>query len=147
MLAVAGLAALLVVGALLIPVGEVVTLVTHDVYGLESDTQLWVVEVDGVLYLRASDPENEWLERARENPAVELGRAEYGKDARGRYMLRPFLATFPGDSGLRDRVWQAMVAKYGRPAAWWRLMGDPSEAVPIRLDPRPAAAPPSRSAP
>ena len=59
----------LVVGALLVDEGEVVTLETRNGEGAPFETPLWIVEAAGAQYLRASSPESDWLAR------VQIGRA------------------------------------------------------------------------
>ena len=73
MLGTAFVATLLVIAALLIPQGEVVTLHTSDANGDLQQTQLWIVDIEGQRYLRAVDPDSEWLSRLRADPNVELG--------------------------------------------------------------------------
>ena len=74
MILLGALIALVVVGAMSIPKGEVVTLVTTDAEGEEHHTQIWVVELDGALYIRCTSPDAGWLARLRAHPDVSLVR-------------------------------------------------------------------------
>ena len=122
-------AATLVLGAVGIDEGEVVTLLTTDSDSHVQDTQLWTVELDGVHYLRASNSRVAWLLRLRERPVVELEVA----DQLTRYRAVPL-----DDSALRSRVNAEMAEKYGFADRLWGALGDRSVSIPIRLDPVPA---------
>ena len=74
MLSVALLVLLVVGAALWIDEGEVVTLVTSDAVGQHFETELWIAEYQGTLYLRGL-PSRAWVERLRAVPRVELVRA------------------------------------------------------------------------
>jgi hypothetical protein len=50
--------------------GEVVALETFDVRGRRLETSVWIVQMQGDLWLRASDPKSAWLQRIRTEPAV-----------------------------------------------------------------------------
>jgi hypothetical protein len=56
--------------------GEVVVLETTGGRGEKFATSLWVVDVDGSPMLRAGNPDSEWLDRIRAEPAVALIRDE-----------------------------------------------------------------------
>jgi hypothetical protein len=126
MLVAGVLAAMMVVGAALLDEGEVVRLTITGDDGREHETDVWVVELDDRLYLRAADPASKWLARLRENPDVSLARAGSKRTYRA----------LPDETGaLRDRVDRAMADKYGFSDRIWDLVADRSSAIPIRLVP------------
>ena len=120
------LVGMLVIGALLIDEGEVVTVTTRDAEGQAYETQLWIVQLEGNSYLRANSPRSDWLERARREPAVELERG--GTAGRWRIVAE-------SDPELRGRVNQAMAEKYRLSDRLLVLLFDPAEMVPLRLEP------------
>lgn len=130
--AIGSLVGVLVIGALLIDEGEVVTVTTRDAAGQTFETQLWIVQLAGneggeeTSYLRASSPRSDWLARARLEPVVELRRGEVA----GRWRMVP-------ESGLelRRRVNQAMAEKYGLSDRLLVRLFDSAEMVPLRLEP------------
>ena len=105
--------------------GEVVVLTTSGPEGKSMETRLWVVDLEGSQYLRASEGSG-WYGRLLAEPAVELGRGENS----GSYTAVP-------SPDLRDTVNDLMLEKYG-----WRdvyvswLVGDRDDAIPIRMDVR-----------
>ena len=125
MVVVGVVAAAIVLFALWIGRGEVVTLVTTDANSTMQDTQLWAVELDGVHYLRASNGRATWLARLREQPLVEL---DLG-GSRNHYRAVPL-----DDAALRSRVNAEMARKYGFADRLWGKLGDRSASIPIRLD-------------
>jgi hypothetical protein len=134
----------LVVGVLLVPEGEVATLATFSADGVEYETQVWVVEGDGlpggtpgVVYLRAGSPEASWLARLRERPQVALERGEE---------RRAYLALPEDDPALREGVNRAMAEKYGVSDRLIAYVFDRGEAVPIRLVPDPTRPAPGAEA-
>ena len=84
--------------------GEVVQLITTDENGNEFETGLWVVDLEGVSYLRAESKDAAWIERIRERPDVQLDRA----GRRTHYRAIPI-----GDDDTRESVSRAMAEKYG----------------------------------
>ena len=120
----------LVVSLLFVDEGEVVTLTTWDAQGEPHETQLWIVELDGVAYLRAASREARWLTRAREHPRVELLRGE---------RRIPYRAVRLADAELRRAVNQAMARKYGGPDRAWSWLYEGRDAIPVRLEPLEAA--------
>jgi hypothetical protein len=135
-LAIGCLVGALVLGVTLVPEGEVVTLSTFAPDGVEHETQLWVVEGDGLegagtgaLYLRAHSGRAGWLERLRVKPQVDLLRGG---------AQRAYVAAVAADDAIRDDVNRAMARKYGFSD---RLLGwllDPGDSIPVRLVPDPA---------
>ena len=120
------LIAALVGGALLVDEGEVVVLTTTAPDGALYETQLWIVEHENSLYLRAASPKARWLERIRGSSSVMLLRGT----ARQEWLAVPL-----SSEALRDAVDQAMTRKYGTADRLWRYFRDGSQTVPIRLDP------------
>jgi hypothetical protein len=128
----------LVVGVLLVPEGEVATLSTLAADGVEHETQVWVVEGDGlpddaagVVFLRAGSPDASWLARLRARPEVALERGEE---------RRAYLAVPESDAALRERVNRAMAAKYGVADRLIAFVFDQRRSTPIRLVPDPSRA-------
>ena len=127
-----------VVGALLLSVslwleeGEVVALVTQNDQGHEFETLLWIVDLEGVPYLRAESDEASWLDRIRARPDVELERA--GRRA-------PYRAIPLDDARIREAVSREMSEKYGDLDRALVLLWDHTGSVPIRLQGRPPEDP------
>jgi hypothetical protein len=115
--------------------GEVVNLTTVDANGARFETQVWIVEIDGVSWLRAGRPRAKWLARLRANPAVELERGEE---------VKLYTAIPVDDPSARDAVNRAMAEKYGDADRMVDRIFDRQHSVPIRLEARagePPAAP------
>jgi hypothetical protein len=127
MISLGGLAAFLVLGAILLDNGEIVILATVDEAGRAHETQLWVADLDGTPYLRAGDPESPWLERVRSNPVVEL---------QIRAGVEQFRATLEEDPAVRERLNRVMARKYGLADDIWGFVSDRGQSVPIRLERR-----------
>jgi hypothetical protein len=108
--------------------GEVVTLITRNGSAADYDTQLWIVDWNGQLYLRAGSPRAHWLERLRANPLVTLKR-------QGETLA--FTALPKDDPETRAAVNDHMAAKYGYADRLWGHLGDRRRSVPILLEPRP----------
>jgi hypothetical protein len=125
-LAAGAVIVLVVVGVLWVDEGEVVTLTTVDDQGHSSVTGLWIVEIDGEVYLRAGSREARWLERIRARPVVELTRDGVVQKVR---------ATPIEDAALRNAISWAMREKYGFIDAVLVRIIDHSESVPILLEP------------
>jgi hypothetical protein len=125
MISLGGLAALLVLGAILLDQGEIVTVETVDEAGRVHETQLWVAHLDRTPHLRAGNPESHWLERVRGQPEVDIG--IWGG-------VHRFRATLQDDPAVRERLNRAMARKYGLADDIWGLVSDRSQSVPIRLE-------------
>jgi hypothetical protein len=104
--------------------GEVVVLhTTAD--GAESTTRLWVVELDGSLWLRSGGGDSGWYARLAAEPRIQLER--HGETRS--YIAEP-------ESSRRDEINALMAEKYG-----WRdrvigvMVGGRDTAVPVRLRP------------
>ena len=119
-----------VVAALLVPQGHVVTLNVLDREGHSHPTQLWIVEIDGVSYLRAGAPDTRWLARLRERPEVTLDGSRLGDDPTS-YCATPI----DDDPVARALVGEAMGAKYGWADSFWGWISDRTRSIPIRLGP------------
>ena len=114
--------------------GEVVTLITIDENGHEFEIGLWIVDLDGVPYLRAKSTDATWLQRIRGRPDVQLDRA----GRRDGYRAFPIVA-----DDTRNSVSRAMAEKYGRLDRVVALFRDYNHSVPVRLQrrsPQPASA-------
>ncbi|MEN8183913.1 MAG: DUF2255 family protein [Myxococcota bacterium] len=115
-----------VLGALAIDEGEVVTLTTQDAHGRSQETQLWIVDLEGTSYLRSATPETEWLDRLRADPRGQLRRGEEEQP----------IQAVPMDGGkLRVQVNRAMAAKYGVADRLYSRLYDRSRSVPVRILP------------
>jgi hypothetical protein len=111
--------------------GEVVQLMTYDDRQHEHETDLWIVDLDGRSYVRADLPGADWLERLRANPQAQL--------RRDGAMLR--VTAHPVEEpALREAVARAMAEKYGLVDEFVGAIRDDDEAVPVVLEPAPAAS-------
>jgi hypothetical protein len=120
-----------VAGVMLVDEGEVVTLQTRGPDGDRYDTQLWVIEEEGELYLRAHFAGAKWLGRIRYQPEVELRRGEASQE---------FLAGPVDDPEVRGAVNRAMAAKYGLADRLASSVWNPQKSVPVHLDRNNASA-------
>jgi hypothetical protein len=139
LLAIGIVTALLVLIPPMLDEGEVVILVTQG-DDRRFETPLWIVEVDGHEYLRAAEPDSEWLERLREEPSVELRPEDEEDDA----FLRHYTAEPTDDAAIRRTVNDAMAAKYGFADFVWGRMSRRANSIPILLTPN--ASPPAEHA-
>ena len=121
-----------VLGTIWVDEGEVATLATFDSREHAFDTDLWIVDIEGRTYVRAADPETDWLERLLARPELQLRRSDTVSRVRG----------VPSDDpAVREAVNDAMQRKYGsvnRVVGWVR---DRSRCVPVWLEPLPPTAP------
>ena len=104
--------------------GEVVTLTTTDAEGDSHETSLWIVEDEGSLWLRASNPGSGWLKRITAKPDVELSRG--GESTRYRAEIV---------RGRSDRINEKMAEAYGWADSVIGVMRDSSSTMAIRLVP------------
>lgn len=111
-------------GVLLVDEGEVVTLYTQDSEGEQYETQLWVVDRDGELYVRAHFARAHWLARIREHPEVEIRRGE---------SQQTFRAAPVDDPEVKRTVNRAMAEKYGLADRLASAVWDPKRSVPVHL--------------
>lgn len=130
MLGAALLASMLVIGALLIPEGEVVTLQGPDSEGNHHATQLWISEVEGQRYLRAINPASTWLARVRMQPELDLLSSD------GTAGAQPIHAVIVDDDAVKNALNAAMAAKYGFANSLACAIADTRTAVAVRLDAR-----------
>lgn len=107
------------------PSSEVVILTSSDVSAQGYETPLWIVEDEGDLWLRAGNPDSEWLARVRANPEVAL--------ERGDETLR-YQAVLVDEDASRERVNELMDEKYGASNTLVSIWGDHSVSIPIRLE-------------
>ena len=125
----AALVITLVVGAVrVLGRGEVVTVTTVAPNGVARDTPLWIVDVQGDLYLRASSPDAQWLAHLESEPDIWL-------DMRG-VRQRARAEALRDEPVTRRLVNDAMEEKYGLADRGVALLFDPSRSVPIRVYPR-----------
>jgi hypothetical protein len=104
--------------------GELITLHTRDLDGVEHTTSLWIIEGEGHAWLRAGDPGSGWLQRLGASPEVLIERG--GKSTRFRAVPMPERIDF---------VNEAMARKYGFANALIDFTLDASDAIAVRLDP------------
>lgn len=124
MIVLASFVALFVIASVVIDEGDVVHLRTVDSEGVEYEADLWVVDIDGAAYLRASSRDVGWLPRLVAEPRVRLQRDGEWRDYR---------AVVLDDANAQARVDLAMAEKYGYVESLWDLVVDERETVPIRL--------------
>lgn len=124
--------------------GEVVNLSTVDGRGAQFETQLWIVEQNGELYLRAGRPAARWLARLRARPEVKIERGG---------TTQTYRAVPLDDPATREAVNRGMAEKYGQADRLIAWIFDRRQAIPIRLEPlapgegsRSAQAPPEAAA-
>lgn len=103
--------------------GEVVEVVTTDARGARFETSVWIVEAYGDLWLRAGNPEADWLRRLRATPEVLLRRG--GGETRHRAVVATNSAR---------RVNDLMRQKYGWADRLISTLHDPAKAVAVRLE-------------
>jgi hypothetical protein len=127
-------AAIVTLSAFALDEGEVVTLTSIDGANAHFETSVWIVEIDGVSWLRSTRPDALWLARLRDHPEVEITRGDRPR--------QPFRATPIETPDERRLVNEAMAQKYGAADGILRRFVDAGRAVPVRLEPRPADAAP-----
>jgi hypothetical protein len=125
------LLATLALGSAWLREGEVVTLTTFDARHHPRHSRLWIVEVDGVNYLRADFPGARWVARLRARPEVEVQR--HG-------IVERYEAVPVDDSEARAAVDAAMAKKYGLVDELVAAVRDDDRTLPVRLDPITARA-------
>lgn len=127
-----GLLVLLIVGAAIwIDEGEVVTLRTTNAEGQHFDTELWIADYDGHLYVQGA-PTRAWVKRLQEHPRVELE----GSGRSGSYEAHPVR-----DARIAAAVKAALQEKYGAVEVLAEVVFERREPIAIRLDPvEPAAS-------
>lgn len=127
MIVLAVIVAAFVVASIVIDEGEVAHLQTLDAEGRAYESDLWIVDVDGVLFLRANGPNAHWFIRLQANPQVTIERDGESLS---------YEAVPVSGPQAKRRVDRAMSEKYGLPEEVWEWLTRASETIPIRLDPR-----------
>ena len=134
MVGIAATCALIVIAAVAVPEGEIATLNVIDEEGHSHPIQLWKVSIDGTSYLRAADPDADWLIELRRQPKVTLGAGLHA----GEIPVPIFAEVIDTDPELRRRVTAAMARKYGIAERIWAALRNSDDSVPVRIAPRPA---------
>jgi hypothetical protein len=111
-------------------VTEVAVLRTFDADGSAHATKLWIVDHDGVPWVRVANPRRQWYRRLAGNPHAELTREG---------ATRPVLATAVQDAPVREVIDARFRAKYGL-VDWWYGLLVRRDPIPVRLDPAAPAA-------
>jgi hypothetical protein len=102
--------------------GEVVIVTTVDSEGRPHDTRLWIVDYDGVGWLRAGADMAGWYQRLIETPAVVVERGE----EKVTYVAQPQLWQ-------RETINDLMLEKYGWAEWYIDLAFNRDRSIPIRL--------------
>jgi hypothetical protein len=110
--------------------GEILTLETTDPSGQVFETELWVVELQGVLYVRGVRG-SRWVQRVRTHPEVTVVR---GGDE------RIYHARSSHDPDTVARVDAAMASKYGYADGLFGRLFEEGSRIVIRLSPGIAAS-------
>lgn len=108
---------------------EVVVLRTIDTKGVPRETKMWVVDHEGVPWVRVANPERQWFQRLLVDPRAELVR----QGTTRRVVPEPrksVEACTEIDRQFRE--------KYGW-IDWWYGVLLRRHAIPIRLDPVPSS--------
>ncbi len=134
MLAIGVVTGILVLGALLLDEGEVVTLLTEAGERTYS-TQLWIVEIEGREFIRANRANARWLARLRVNPAVHVRRT----DAHGA-AAELYWAQAVENPELKARVDAEIATKYRLADRVWGRFAHRGRSRVIELLPRSAEA-------
>ncbi len=109
--------------------GEVVVLRTADSEGVAYDTKMWIVDYDGVPWVRVASPNREWFKRLSGQPSASLIR--HGS-------LTPVIARAQAGPEARAILDRRFREKYGA-VDWWYGVLLRRGAIPLRLDPAPKA--------
>ena len=123
------LAGILVIGALLLDEGQVVTLLTQG-DGREYETHLWIADLDGQLYIRANRPDADWLERIDADPDVGIR----WRDGIAEEVFL-FSARRVKDPSVRDRVNRRLAQKHGFADKVRTFLAEDKNAVVLELLP------------
>jgi len=114
---------------------EVVVLRTFDREGAAHETKMWVVDREGVPWVRVANPQRGWFLRLEEDPKAEL--------VRGGTTLA--VAARPDDSAqARAEIDRLFREKYGL-VDWWYGVLLRRHPIPIRLEPAASGAHPPSS--
>jgi hypothetical protein len=104
---------------------EVVVLRTDDSLGRSQETKMWVVDYQGVPWVRVANPERGWYRRLLADPKVELVRAGETQPC----LARPY--DVPEIAAELDAVFRE---KYGL-VDWWYGLLLRRHPIPVRLEP------------
>ena len=129
MLGVGWVAGIVVIGALLLDEGQVVTLVTHE-DGREYKTQVWIVAVEESFYVRSNQSDSEWLERIDSDPKVGIKWRDQIQEE-----VVPFQVRRVRDAALSDRVSGLLARKHGFADRVRSFFVDRQESVVLELVP------------
>ncbi len=121
MLAVGCLTAVLLLAALVPDKGEVVRLITLDAEGRVHETDLWIVDIDDQMYLRAGSRRVGWLARLQSDATATLERSNR------RFEIE---TSVEDDAETRTRLDRAMAQKYGMADRAWSLVRSP---IPVAI--------------
>ncbi len=124
MIACAGVIVLIAITAALADKGEVVILKSRNGNQYGIGTRLWVVEVDGAIYVRGPNHSG-WVERVRANPEVLLTRGE---------ATAWYHAATSSDTRSPAAVERAIVEKYGSAERWLDRVFDAWDPIAVRLE-------------
>ena len=106
---------------------EVVVVRTQDGEGATHDTKVWVVDHDGVPWVRVANPRRAWFQRLSQNPHALLIRGG---------VERAVIARAEDAPEVREAIDRRFREKYGR-TDWWYGVWVRRNPIPIRLDPVP----------
>jgi hypothetical protein len=104
---------------------EVAVLRTVDADGTAHATKLWVVDHDGVPWVRVADPRRQWFQRLSRDPRAELVRNGVTQVVNARPQ---------DDAEARAIIDRRFREKYGA-VDWWYGVLLRRNPVPVRLDP------------
>jgi hypothetical protein len=102
--------------------GEVIKIETYDVRGRKLETSVWVVHMQGDLWIRAGDPEAAWVQRLQAEPDVFVTRQGVRTRYRGELV-----------EDYAREINEAMREKYGRADMLVSTIHDSDEVLAIRL--------------
>lgn len=105
--------------------GEVVVVRTLDDAGEKHETRLWIVDDEGVSWLRAGTPGAGWFARLQARPEIEVVRGAETLRVRG-----------VAEPARREHVDELMRRKYGWADAYISAVVTRGGSVPVRLEPR-----------
>jgi hypothetical protein len=108
---------------------EVVVVRTADDEGAVHETKVWVVDYDGVPWVRVANPERHWFHRLASHPRIELIRKGVPQQVDAHPQDTPE-ARATLDARFRE--------KYGL-VDWWYGVLLRRHAIPVRLDPVPSS--------
>lgn len=102
--------------------GEVVVVTTRGSNAESISTRLWVVDLNGVAWLRSGSTKSAWYQRLLKNPEVEVRRGE-----------ETFTALSVAHEDRRQDINELMAAKYGWADQFIGLLFGRDTSIPIEL--------------